>query len=142
MIDINELLKEFGDRMVGGLRSNLAQEGLGNSSLSESISYEQNANEIIVSAAGYWPYAEKGRGPGKTPYNFINILTNWMQKYGVRPLHGSEVNFAWAIKRKIENEGSSIYRGDRPERDFIRNTIDENLDWLEDEAVIKIIERL
>lgn len=142
MINIADLLNEFGDRVVSGLKDNLASENLGNSSLSESISYEQDGNEIIVSAAGYWPYAEKGRGPGKTPYNFIDILTNWMHKYSVTPMKGTETNFAWAIKRKIENEGSSIYRGERPERDFIRTTLDDEMDWLENEMVAYVIERI
>lgn len=142
MKDINELLTEFGDRVVKGLRDNLAAENLGQSSLSESISYERDGNEIIVSAANYWPYAEKGRGPGKTPYNFIDILVNWMHKYGVTPTHGNEVSFAWAIKRTIETRGSSIYRGGRPERDFERDTLDENIDWLENEAVTYIIEKV
>ena len=142
LVDFNKILTEFGEKTVNDLRSNLAAEGLANSNLSKSIEYDIDTNQITITANPYWDYAEKGRGPGGVPRNFIDILLDWMQRYGIKPTYGTEVQFANAIKWKIIREGSSIYRGDRPERDFERTALDDNLNWLESQVADVVINRM
>lgn len=147
-IDITALLTDFGENVVNGLHQNLEDEGLGSSSLAQSLTYDIDANRIVISAAPYWDYAEKGRGPGKVPYEFEDILITWMRKYGVTPYAKTgdrdkdERIFANAIKWNIIKKGSSIYRGDRPERFFERTVIDDNLEWLESQAADVVMKRM
>lgn len=138
MIDIQETLSEFGTRLIDDIRDNMSYYGLGNSNLAKELEYEVNGANIIVTANHYWKYAELGRGPGGVPRNFEDILLDWMHKYNVKPNYGTDLQFANAIKWKTIKEGSSIYRGARPERDFIDTAIDDNLDWLEDQLYIDI----
>lgn len=131
MISIDDILEQFGDRIVNQLHQNLEDEGLGQSNLAQSLTYEVNNGSVEIITAPYWEYAEKGRGPGKTPYNFVDILITWMRQYGISPNKGDERSFAWAIKKKTEKEGS--WRQKHP-RDFhYDEVIDENMKWLETE---------
>lgn len=142
LVDFNKILTQFGENTVNDLRSNLAAEGLANSNLSKSIEYDIDTNQITITANPYWDYAEKGRGPGGVPWDFKNILLNWMKRYNIHSKDGDDERFANVIKWKIIREGSSIYRGDRPERDFERTALDDNLNWLESQVADVVINRM
>jgi len=141
MEDFNTLLTDFGDSLLLDLYSNLDYYGFGQSNLAQSLNYEIDSNRITVTAAPYWEYAQQGRGPGKTPYNFVDILVTWMRQYGITPMKGNEVSFGWAIKKKTEKEGSSIWRGDRPTRDFDAGAVDRNVEELKKKIATTTIEK-
>lgn len=130
MTDFTELLKSFGENVCADIRMQMAQYGLGDSDLAKSVSYEVEGNEIKITAANYYDYAEKGRGPGKVPYNFKDILETWIVSRGIRPKDGNISKFASAICWNTIKHGSSLYRNPEKQRDFDSEAIQENLDWL------------
>lgn len=138
MVDIRETLNEFGIRLIDDIKDNMASEGYGDSNLAKSLEYEIGDRTITVYADGYWKYAQLGRGPGKVPRNFVDILLNWMQRYNVHANDGNDARFANAIKWNIIRKGSSVFRGDRKEKDFIGDAVKDNMEWLEQQLYVDI----
>lgn len=138
MTDFAEILKEFGEKVVLDIQDRIASYGLGDSNLSQSINYTVDGNEIKVTAAGYFDYAEKGRGPGRVPYNFEDILKNWASRRGIT--FGSDRAFT-AIKWHTIRYGSNLYNHPEKHRDFIGDTIDENIAELKDRLAVLILEQ-
>lgn len=139
MIVFEDTLEEFANNLIADIKYEMQNQGLGGSNLEKSLDYEVNGDRVTVTAAPYLKYAQKGRGPGKVPRDFTEILETWIVKNGIRPATGNITQFANAIKWKTIREGSAIYRGDRPERDVITRPIEENLEWLEQQAFINIM---
>lgn len=142
MTDFTELLKSFGENVCADIRMQMAQYGLGDSDLAKSVSYEVNGNEVKITAANYYDYSEKGRGPGKVPYNFKDILETWIVSRGIRPKDGNISRFANSIKWKVIREGSYLYRNPEKQRDFDSDAIQENLDWLKGQVGVFIMSDL
>lgn len=140
--EIEPLLTEFGNNLIADIRYEMQNQGLGGSDLEKSLEYNIDNNEITVLANNYLRYAQKGRGPGGVPRNFIEILETWITKNGIRPATGNITQFANNIKWSIIKNGSSIYRGDRPERDVVTRPIEENLDWLEGQIAVDVIKQI
>lgn len=139
MIIFEDTLEEFANNLIADIKYEMQNQGLGGSDLEKSLDYEVNGDRVTVTAAPYLKYAQKGRGPGKVPRDFTEILETWIVKNGIRPATGNITQFANAIKWKTIREGSAIYRGDRPERDIVTQPIEENLEWLEQQAFINIM---
>lgn len=138
LIVFEDTLEEFAQNLISDIREEMAKEGLGSSNLAASLEYEVKGDRVTVTSAPYLKYAQKGRGRGGVPWDFKNILLNWMQRYNVHDKGGDDERFAEAIKWKTIKSGSSIWRGVRPQRDFVDEPIDENLEWLERQAIINI----
>lgn len=139
MIVFEDTLEEFANNLISDIRVEMQNEGLGNSNLAASLDYEVKGDRVTVTAAPYLKYAQKGRGPGGVPWDFKNILLNWMQRYNIHANDGDDERFAESIKWKTIKEGSAIWRGVRPERDFISEPIENNIEWLEERAFINIM---
>lgn len=139
--EIEPLLTEFGNNLIADIKYEMQNQGLGGSDLEKSLEYNIDGGEITVTAAPYLRWAQKGRGPGGVPRNFIDILETWITKNGIRPATGNITQFANNIKWSIIKNGSSIYRGERPERDVVTRPIEENLDWLEGQIAVDIIKQ-
>lgn len=139
LIVFEDTLEEFANNLIADIKYEMQNQGLGGSDLEKSLDYEVNGDRVTVTAAPYLKYAQKGRGPGKVPRDFTEILETWIVKNGIRPATGNITQFANAIKWKTIREGSAIYRGDRPERDVVTRPIEENLEWLEQQAFINIM---
>lgn len=139
LIVFEDTLEEFANNLIADIKYEMQNQGLGGSDLEKSLDYEINGDRVTVTAAPYLKYAQKGRGPGKVPRDFTEILETWIVKNGIRPATGNITQFANAIKWKTIKEGSAIYRGDRPERDVVTRPIEENLEWLEQQAFINIM---
>lgn len=139
LIVFEDTLEEFANNLIADIKYEMQNQGLSGSDLEKSLDYEVNGDRVTVTAAPYLKYAQKGRGPGKVPWDFEKILETWIVKNGIRPATGNITQFANAIKWKTIKEGSAIYRGDRPERDVVTRPIEENLDWLEQQAFINIM---
>lgn len=142
MVNFEETLKEFAESTIEDIRYNMSHYDMRDSNLSKSLEYTISGNNVKIYAAPYFKYAEVGRGPGGVPRNFTEILENWIVSHGIKP-KTSLTEFANAIKWKTIKHGSSIYRGERPNRDFIGDAIKENIDILQDtctHAVVKTIE--
>ena len=138
LIVFEDTLEEFALNLISDIREEMSKEGLGSSNLAASLKYEVKGDRVTVTSAPYLKYAQKGRGGGGVPRNFIDILLNWMQRYNVHAKDGDDERFANAIKWKTIKSGSSIWRGVRAQRDFVDEPIDENLEWLERQAIINV----
>ena len=138
-MDVKDVLKEFGDNLIADIRYKMSDYGLDRSDLAKSLEYEIDGNSFKLYSDSYWTYAQKGRGPGRVPYNFEEILEDWIVANGIKP-QTNITQFANAIKWKTIKEGSSIYRGDRPERDFLGNAVDVNLEELGKSLTVALVD--
>lgn len=138
-MDVKDVLKEFGENLIADIRYNMSDYSMGKGNLAKSLEYETDGNSFKLYANDYWTYAQKGRGPGRVPYDFTEILEDWIVKNGIKPKNGNITQFANAIKYKTIREGSSIYRGDRPERDFLGNAVEINLEGLEKSLAVALV---
>lgn len=141
MINIQDTLVQFGDNLTHDIAQEMNTQGLVGSSLENSLDYNIDGNRIVVTSAPYLKYAQRGRGPGGVPWHFTDILLNWMNKYNIHATDGNDERFANAIKWKTIKEGSAIWRGERPERDFVSRPIERNLEWLERTCLVDIAEQ-
>lgn len=135
------ILTEFANNLIADIQYQMDEQGLGDSDLKKSLEYEVDGNHVVVTAAPYLKYAQRGRGPGGTPRNFIDILETWITKNGIKPKNGNITQFANAIKWKTIKEGSSIWRGERPERDVVTEPLDVNLEWLGQEFYVTLMKQ-
>ena len=140
MTDFTEILREFGDNVCADIRMQMAQYGLGDSALAKSVAYEVEGNEIKITAANYYDYSEKGRGPGNVPYNFEDIVAAWTVGRGIRPPDLME--FSNAVKWRTIKDGSYLYRHPEKQRDFDSTPIQENLDWLKGQVGVFIMNEI
>jgi len=64
-----------------------------------------------LSGNSYVGVLERGRKPGKTPSDFVDILKRWAQAKGISFSDEKQFNlWANAIKWKIIKEGTKLYR--------------------------------
>lgn len=138
-MDVKDVLKDFGDNLITDIRYNMSDYGMGKGNLVKSLEYEIDDNSFKLYASDYWTYAQKGRGPGRVPYDFEEILEEWIVKNGIRPMNGSITQFANAIKWSTIKNGSYLYRHPEQQRDFIGDAIYVNLEQLEKSLVSVIV---
>lgn len=140
MTDFTQILQEFAENTIADIRYNMAAYGMADSNLAKSLSAEIEGNEVKITAAGYWDYAQKGRPAGKVPYNFQDIIATWAVGRGIRP--PDLMKFANAVKWKTIREGSSLYRHPENQRDFIGDAIEVNLEQLKGQVGVFIMNEL
>lgn len=138
MIVFEDTLEEFANNLIADIKYEMQNQGLGGSDLEKSLDYEVKGNRVTVTAAPYLKYAQKGRGSGKVPRDFTEILETWIVKNGIKPATGNITQFANAIKWKTIKEGSYLWRHPAERRDVVTQPIEENLEWLEQQAIINI----
>lgn len=136
LINFTEILEEFGKKTIEGLRNRMSLYELGDSKLANSLEYNVEGNRIVIDAAGYWQYAEKGRGPGGVPYDFADIIEQWARRRNFNV--DDTMRFAQNVKWKTIREGSYIYRHPEQARDFEGDVIEKNLDELSKKLAIYI----
>ena len=142
MTDFTQILQEFAENTIADIRYQMASYGMADSNLSKSLNAEIEGNEVKITANSYYDYAEKGRGPGKVPYNFKDILETWIVSRGIRPKDGNISKFASAICWNTIKHGSSLYRHPEQQRDFIGDAIDVNLEQLKGQVGVFIMSEL
>lgn len=76
--------------------------------------------------ANYVGVLEKGRRPGKVPFDFKNILLRWAEAKGITFATPSQANtWAYFVSKKIQKEGSSLYRGETTNKTDFTGAIEE-----------------
>lgn len=140
MENFEEILTEFAENTCADIRMQMAQYGLGDSNLAKSITYEVKGNEVKITANSYYDFAEKGRGPGKVPYNFEDIVSAWAVGRGISP--PDLMKFASAVKWRTIRDGSYLYRNPEKQRDFDSDAIQENLDLLKGQVGVFLMSDL
>lgn len=137
--DANTLaaLNAWSDTFVKRLQVELQNQGINASgNLSNSLEYvitnEGDGTHIQILADPYFFYAEHGRRAGKIPYNFVDILEEWVADKGIAVPSGLTARkFASAIAWKIKRYGSLRYRTKSP-ADVVQPVADEMIPRLND----------
>lgn len=142
--DFTEAMNRIAARLVEKIQDEIAKDNLvASGNLKESVEYKLEGNDILVLTNYYLPYAEYGRIAGKVPYNFVEILENWIDKKGITPTKGTKRDFAWSIAMKTKKYGSARFRGDSPVKDVISKPVEEIMDETVYEEFVGILsERL
>lgn len=64
-----------------------------------------------LTGATYAEVLERGRGPGKVPADFKNILARWATAKGITFSNETDFNrWAYFVSKKIREEGTTLYR--------------------------------
>jgi len=134
MFNIKAGLDLVGQFIVDKLRNELEEQGhndTGNliKSIDYSINRSGNSYTIEVSAIGYAKYLETGIAAG----NWVNVyaLAEWVERKGIATGEKEIKSAAFAIRRKIYNEGSPTrgsyrFSGNGRRKEFISVVMDEN----------------
>lgn len=119
------------DTFVKEVKVELHNKGINASgNLSNSFEYrierQSDGMHAIVEANNYLVYAEGGRTAGKVPYNFIDILEDWVNTKGISvPSQFKNARaFAGAIYHNIKTYGSKRHRENNPV-DVVGPALDE-----------------
>lgn len=127
--DFTEAMNRIAARLVEKIQGEIAKDNLvASGNLKESVEYKLEGNDILVLTNAYLQYAEYGRTAGKIPYNFVEILEDWIDKKGITPTKGTKTDFAWAISQKTKKYGSARKRGTTPIVDVINGPVNEIMD--------------
>ena len=122
--DVKTAIDILADEIIGNIRENMSSYGLSDGNLYNSLESNIDGDHLQILGADYFEYAMKGRGPGKIPYNFSDILEEWIDRRHI-PFNGSKRRFANAIAWKTAREGSYLFRHPEEQRDFLKDVLDE-----------------
>lgn len=124
--NIKTAIDILADEIIGNIRENITSYGLADGNLYNSLESNIDGNHLQILGANYFEYAMKGREPGKIPFNFSDILEEWIDRRRISYI-GSKRKFANAIAWKTAREGSYLYRHPEEQRDFLKDVLDEPL---------------
>lgn len=117
-IDIRRILTSALEEAKVKIQQNLETTGTNASGrTSQSLTVEVEGNTGVLYGRQAFGTVETGRKPGRVPYNFRDIIYQWMQDKGVhakvegrRSQESADRSMAYIIARKIATEGSKLYR--------------------------------
>lgn len=128
---IDAILQQGLDRFVSEViqRSrNAGQEASGKTYRSISVKVDGSHGEVW--APNYLYTLADGRGPGKVPYNFGDILLDWAKYKGISfPSPVAARRWANAVAWKIRRQGSMLFR-QRKHLDLFDTPLAELDDWI------------
>ena len=122
------------DFIVDKLRNELEEQGHNDTgalirSINGVVRQSGNSYTIEISAVGYAKYLETGIAAG----NWVNVyaLAEWVERKGIATGEKEIKSAAFAIRRKIYNEGSPTrgsykFSGNGRRKEFITVVMDEN----------------
>lgn len=98
-----------------------------------SLEVEVKGSEGILSGDAQWKTMQRGRGPGKVPYNFREIIKNWVRAKGIsiqpRKKQSQEQaieSFSYLVTRNIMEKGTKLYR-DKGYNDIYDSLLEEEI---------------
>lgn len=123
--DYNEALERIAGRLVTEIRDEMWKKGLVDTQdLLNSVESKIEGNDILIYANSYLPYAEFGRGAGRVPYNFAQIIAMWAARKNIHLNKGTYQDFGWAVAQKTRLYGSARYRGTQPDADVLTQPVE------------------
>lgn len=82
-----------------------------------SLDVEVSGNNGILSGGKQWEVMQRGRGPGKVPSNFREVIKNWVRARGINIQPKGEQtqeqaieSFSYLVTRNIMQKGTKLYR--------------------------------
>lgn len=89
----------------------------GRTAASFEVKLTENGGQLL--SANYAGVLERGRKPGKVPFDFKNILLKWAAAKGISFQSDADANrWAYFVAQKIKREGTTLYRSGRTEDIF------------------------
>lgn len=122
MLDVQVILNKWGIKLTEqlvndiqnklilrqGARGQFSSPVNASGALADSIKYTIDGYRLKVQGNDYIYYLQYGRKPGGRPP--IKAIRQWIDDKGITPEKGSKDSLAWAIAKKIEKEGTTIYK--------------------------------
>ena len=113
--DINEVLAQWAEGVISGIRQNLETTGTNASGkTSASLKYVVGNGELTIFGRPYFRSVEEGRGPGGIPYRFTDILYEWAQAKGILSNFGDteakQRSALYMVGQFIKRNGTSLFR--------------------------------
>ena len=74
---------------------------------------------MLLTGSKQWEVLERGRGPGKVPYKFADIIKEWILRKGISysqfapngaPPERGLNNLSWMISQSIMKKGTKLHR--------------------------------
>lgn len=130
---------------LGNIKVGIAQRmtSLGRSASGSSVAsleVEVNNNEGVLSGGKQWETMQRGRGPGKVPSNFREVIKNWVRAKGINvQARGKQTqqqaieSFSYLVTRNIMEKGTKLYR-DKGYNDIYDTLLKEELEKLSSET--------
>ena len=97
---------------------------------------------VLLTGGKQWEVMERGRGPGRVPYNFTQVIREWILKKGIsyrhlaprggNPERGLQ-SLSFLIARSIMKKGTKLYR-DHGYNDIFDTLINEETEKLATES--------
>lgn len=117
-IDVENILRKALELARDDIRDNLASTGTNASGrTSASLKITIDGNTATLWGRPAFGTVETGRRGGRVPKGFRHIIYQWMQDKGVhatitgnRSQQSADMSMAYLIARKIQREGSKLYR--------------------------------
>lgn len=140
--DMTKILSEWAENVIIQIQDNLdstntTASGRTKDSLRYEISDDEFSQTLRIYGRPYFQGVEEGRGAGKVPYKFTDILFQWATDKGIITQFGDteskQRSVLYVVGQSIKAHGTRLYReGGR--LDIFTNVINEELPKLEDDV--------
>lgn len=142
LTDLDEIMAKWAENVVNKIRENLDRTGTTASGRTkESIEYTVENGTLVITGRPFFRGVETGRPGGKVPYNFTDIIRQWMKDKNIEGQFGNTESerrsAAYLIGQYIKANGTSLYRNGGRE-DIFTNVINEELPELEKEVWLRV----
>lgn len=140
--DMTKILSEWAENVIIQIQDNLdstntTASGRTKDSLRYEISDDEFSQTLRIYGRPYFQGVEEGRGAGKVPFKFTDILFQWATDKGIITQFGDteskQRSVLYVVGQSIKAHGTRLYReGGR--NDIFSNVINEELPKLEDDV--------
>lgn len=128
-----EVVAEILERCKEEIQRNLADKGInasGRTSRGLKVERYEGGVRLIATDGAPLPTTEIGRGPGKVPMAFRDIIEQWSRDKGLTfPTESDRRRFAFLTARKIAEEGTGRHRD--PRADIYSPAVEEAVSEIE-----------
>jgi len=144
--NLNEILLKWGEHVAERIKTNLdTTNTTASGKTKQSVEVVVGDGELTIYGRPFFQGVETGRGAGKIPYKFTDIIRQWMTDKGIEDRFGDKEwqkrNASYMIAQKIKNEGSRLFRNGGRD-DIYTNVLDEELPELEKQILYSIQQSL
>jgi len=144
--NLNEILLKWGEHVAERIKTNLdTTNTTASGKTKQSVEVVVGDGELTIYGRPFFQGVETGRGAGKIPYKFTDIIRQWMTDKGIEDRFGDKEwqkrNAAYLIAQKIKDSGTKLYR-DGGITSIYTDVINEELPKLEEEIRIKVVDSI
>lgn len=144
--ELDTVLQEWGERVVGKIQENLDSTGTTASGRTkDSIELVVGNGELTIYGRQYFRGVEQGRPGGGIPYRFQDILYQWASDKGILSNFGEteskQRSALYMVGQFIKNNGTKLYRSGGRD-DIYTSVFDEELPVLDEQIGVMVRETI